>query len=126
MLDEADNDWYNERDKIMKQYTTSEQTAKLIELGFAPTGRIKEVRTVHSKVEVVHDCNFTIGELIEMLPTWAKIKGYDCFLYIEPPYYDGGWDVGYMRHNVELNQIATELTDALYAMILQLKEEGVI
>lgn len=110
----------------MKQYTTPEQTAKLIELGFVSTGRIKEVRTVHPKVEVYHDCNFTIGELIEMLPTSAKINGYDCFLYIEPQHYDGGWDVGYMRHNVELNQRATELIDALYDMVVKLKEEGVI
>lgn len=70
--------------------------------------------------------DYSIGELIEMLPTSAKVKGYDCFLYIEPNHHDGGWDVGYMRHNVELNQIATELIDALSAMILQLKEEGVI
>ena len=110
----------------MKQYTTPDQTAKLIELGFVPTARIKEVRTVHSKVEVYHDCNFTIGELIEMLPTLAKIKGYDYYLYIESKFYDGSWDVGYMRHDVGLNQIATELIDALYDMIIKLKEEGVI
>lgn len=110
----------------MKQYSTPEQTAKLIELGFRSTGRIKEVRTVHSKVAVYHDNSFTIGELIEMLPTLAKIKGYDYYLYIEPSYYDGGWDVGYMRHNVELNQIATELIDALYDVLVKLKEEGEI
>lgn len=53
----------------MKQYTTPEQTARLIELGFAPTVRIKEVRTVHTKVIVNHDCSFTIGDLIEILDT---------------------------------------------------------
>lgn len=52
----------------MKQYTNESQTAKLIELGFVPKAKIKEVRTVHSKVVIDHDYNFTIGELIEMLP----------------------------------------------------------
>jgi hypothetical protein len=110
----------------MKQYTTPEQIAKLIELVFAPTAIIKGVRVVNCRIEVDHDCYFTIGKLIEMLPTSVKIKGYDCFLYIEPMHYDGGWDVGYMRYNVELNQRATELIDAIYDMIIKLKEEGVI
>ena len=45
----------------MKQYLNSDQTAKPIELGFAPNAKIKEVRVVHSKVKIDHDCNFTIG-----------------------------------------------------------------
>ena len=110
----------------MKQYTSQEQTAKLIELGFQPKARIKEVQFVLYEIQVSHDCSYAIGELIEMLPTSAKIKGCDCFLYIEPNAHDGGWDVGYMRYNVELNQRATELIDALYDMIIKLKEEGVI
>lgn len=44
----------------MKQYLNSEQTAKLIELGFAPNAKIKEVRVVHSKVEVDHDCTLLL------------------------------------------------------------------
>ena len=104
----------------MKQYTTPEQTAKLIELGFVPKAKIKEVRTVHSEVVVDHDCNFTIGELIEMLPkqfngellgiatvTWSYAK----------------WVVRYPYAIIVYNN---ELIDALYAMILMLKEEGVI
>lgn len=106
----------------MKQYLSREQTAKLIELGFEkPKTKIPYKGDEYFIEEV-----YSIGELIEMLPTLAKIKGFDCFLNIEPQLYDGVWDVGYMRYNVELNQRATELIDALYAMILQLKEEGVI
>ena len=110
----------------MKQYTTPEQTAKLMELGFEKPCSIASVEPIYGMGGISVAKAYSIGELIEMLPTSAKIKGFDCFLYIEPQHYDGGWDVGYMRHNVELNQRATELTDALYAMILQLKEEGVI
>lgn len=115
----------------MKQYTTPEQTAKLIELGFEKPKNERWVLDVANEStpsiqNVVKRQDYSIGELIEMLPTLAKIKGYDYYLYIESNFYDGSWDVGYMRHDLGLSQIATELIDALYAMILQLKGEGVI
>lgn len=97
----------------MKMYTNSNQTAKLIKLGFAPIGRIKEVRTVHSKVEVSHDCNFTIGELIEMLG-----------VHLSSIYYIG---IVFWVVNAEgLERRSEELIDALYYMVVKLKEEGVI
>ena len=110
----------------MKQYTTPEQTAKLIEMGLDMPCSIASVEPIYGMGGISVAKAYSIGELIEMLPTSAKIKGYDCFLYIEPNHYDGGWDVGYMRYSLELNQIATELIDALYDMVIKLKEEGVI
>lgn len=110
----------------MKQYTTPEQTAKLIELGFVPTGRIKEVRTVHPKVEVYHDCNFTIGELIEMLPMDINNDGRFEDLIIHPNFHR--WVVKYSGFIIEptYQSCMKELVDALFAIVVKLKEEGVI
>lgn len=101
----------------MRQYTSESQTAKLIELGFKPITRIKEVQTIHSKVAVYHDCDFTIGELLSFLPTRIYIGS----IYID---YNGLWRVGY--ENTVLHQSEFELIDALYFMCVKLKEKGVI
>jgi hypothetical protein len=103
----------------MKQYLTPEQTAKLIEMGFAPTVKIKEVRTVHTRVEIVHDCNFAIGELIEMLPPRYNHED----LEINRDWRFERWLVYYRGDDTTA---ATELVDALYDMVVKLKEEGVI
>lgn len=96
----------------MKQYTTPEQTAKLIELGFEPETKIKGVRTVHSKVKIDHVWNFTIGELIEMLG-----------VHLSSIYYIGiEWFVN--AEGLECRR--EELVDALYYMIVCLKEGGVM
>lgn len=108
----------------MRQYTTPEQTAKLIEMGFRPKARIKEVQVVHLKINVVHDCSFTIGELIEMLPQVIEFGENVLFypLHVKPTV-GGGWAITYCNKYDERNN---ELIDALYDMIVKLKEEGVI
>lgn len=104
----------------MKMYTNSDQTAKLIELGFVPKVEIKEVRVVHSKVKIDHDCYFAIGELLSFLPLtiqWTPrvIRGN----VIEYSFETEGSELYYCNSY-------NELIDNLYDMILQLKEEGVI
>lgn len=96
----------------MKQYTSPEQTAKLIELGFAPNAVIKEVRVVHSEIQVDHDCHFAIGELIEMFG-----------FHLSSIYYIG---IVWVVNAEGLERRSEELIDALYDMIIMLKEEGVI
>lgn len=107
----------------MKQYTNEQQTAKLIELGFTPELRIKGVRTVHSKVEIDHDCNFAIGELIGILPPHISHgdRGFISYLSIAP--YVQGWKVAYTHIYIMLD---SELVDTLYHMIIKLKEECII
>lgn len=101
----------------MKQFTTPEQTAKLIELGFTePKYPRYELDIANEQspsllnVKTLKD--YTIGELIE-------IMGYDLYSI----HYKGlAWEVKSER--VETSK--SELVDALYAMIVKLKEEGVI
>ena len=108
----------------MKQYLTPEQTSKLIELGVEPKTKLP--------FEVANDelgYTYSIGELIEMLPTKIEAEVTDeydsetAYLNIEE-----GWAVSYFNGwcTVEKCTRATELIDALYDMAVKLKEEGVI
>lgn len=101
----------------MKQYTTPEQTAKLIELGVEkPKGWYANGVTNNIKLYVSIGrnpmmFNYSIGELIEMLPECeiAGMTGWYIVKYDNEHYYGRG-----------------ELIDALYLLIVELKEEGVI
>jgi hypothetical protein len=100
----------------MKQYTTPEQTAKLIELGFEkPKGEVRSERGPFSS-----DARkaYSIGELIEMLPEFSCIYDLTNMHTMKRCWYVG--------HVSTLNVSADELIDALYAMIIKLKEEEVI
>lgn len=108
----------------MKQYTTPEQTAKLIELGFEKP---------KSKVlfEVGNDelgYTYSIGELIEMLPQYLDYN--DSVAYMPIDYY-----ALTIRQNIVMYcdpymdwveiqcDNHKELIDNLYDMIVKLKEE---
>ena len=120
----------------MKQYTTPEQTAKLIELGL-PKPRYycaDKYTIIHTGFEIN---DYSMGELIEMLPTtiidkiwWGKEKGEDGIwgLRIDTGCTDYGWDISYERDNSAYlyREGRSELIDALYDMVIKLKEEGVI
>ena len=118
----------------MKLYTNKDQTAKLIELGFEKPKSISgyyqrgpyEYDAENNTKMVVYDDTqypiyaYSIGELIEMLPRrvgeWYleiacdyKFERWLCFLNPETQY-----------------GIATELVDALYNLLTNLKEAGVI
>ena len=89
----------------MRQYTTAEQTAKLIELGLPKNiNGLKEFST-----------DYSIGELIEILNRVDDEKleiCRDC----------GFWLVGTDLYCVPCR----DLIDALYDMVTLLKEKGVI
>lgn len=112
----------------MKQYTTPKQTAKLIELGFEQPKSIESV-TVYSECgqrgysDIDVRQAYSIGELIEMLPSHITHgdRGFISYLSIAP--YAQGWKVTYTHIYIMFD---SELEDALYYMILKLKEEGVI
>ena len=103
----------------MKQHTTPEQTAKLIELGFDRPNPKFELDCNGDYRARVSEANYSIGELISFLPDDGvsnKRLEFDCFHWFVD------WD-----HFDKIHQtMQVELVDALYDMCVELKEEGVI
>lgn len=116
----------------MKQYTTNEQTAKLIKLGFEkPKNRLVKQRfdrSTSSWIVVGEEGDYSIGELIEMLPEATCRSNNDDIHYYLTIYNDAMyWNIAYRDGDDELCHIvADELIDALYDMVVKFKEEGVI
>lgn len=111
----------------MKQYTTPDQTAKLIELGVEkPKMAAPALKWVDD--EPTFEPQYTIGELMEMLPEVTCRSNNDDIHYYLTIYNDAmDWNIAYRDGDDELCYIfADELIDALYDMIIKLKEEGVI
>ena len=106
----------------MKQYTTPEQTAKLIELGFEkPNVRVDTIISTlnglrQGALTIIND--FSIGELIEILPDFINIWDLTDFNANKKI-----WNVGY-AFSPTISR--PELIDALFDMVVKLKEEDVI
>ena len=123
----------------MKQYLTPEQTARLIELGFEKPKSVSDVTAIkiadnvgYADIDVQR--NYSIGELIETLPSYVEWEGnyYDLrietdrtytWIAYEPtkndkakilPVYDSGSCLIDILYNVLINLVALkdELTDA--------------
>lgn len=103
----------------MKQYTTPEQTAQLIELGFEKPASIASVEPIYGVGGISVAKAYSIGELVEMLP--AKIDGTYCNI---DRCGQRSWAISYDPMLYCCN--CAELVDALYDMIITLKEEGVL
>lgn len=102
----------------MKQYTTPEQTAKLIELGFEkPKMAAPALKWVDG--EPTFEPQYTIGELLSFLP---DVGGTDKRLEFDGFHWFVDWDSFDKIHQT----VGVELIDALYDMIVKLKGEGVI
>lgn len=114
----------------MKQYTTQEQTAKLIELGFDRPKFEIEKQLCNIKGQPLLAATivgyYSIGELIEMLPeNVAKENEMPSTLNIS--LMNGEWCVQYADFlGTDFEFCNTELVDALYDMLVKLKEKGVI
>lgn len=102
----------------MKQYLDEQQTAKLIELGFEKPKSIEVYRDGHCVPFVEQQWAYSIGELIEMLPEYSSIYDLTNMHTMKICWYVG--------HISTLNVSADELIDALYDMVVKLKEEGFI
>lgn len=108
----------------MRQYTDKSQTAKLIELGLEkPKMAAPALKWVDG--EPTFEPQYTIGELIEMLPISFENDNYDTsWLEIEA---GAVWRVSYSSFGfIDYDCERTELIDALFDMIVELKEVGVI
>ena len=109
----------------MRMFTNNEQTAKLIELGFEKPKGYHDIEWDGTEAYDYH-LDYSIGELIEMLPMYINNDGRFEDLIIHPNFHR--WVVKYLGFVIEPTyQICMkELIDALYYMIIKLKEEGVI
>lgn len=115
----------------MKQYTTPEQTAKLIELGFEKPKFEIETQLCNIKGQPLRTAtivgDYSIGELIEMLPPkiWDDYAQIYWELCIDWDIMGNVWRVVYF-HKALMRCYGKELIDALFDMVLRLKEDGVI
>lgn len=101
----------------MKQYTNESQTAKLIELGLFP----KHIKKISDGGKLLLECSgYSIGELIEMLPKEFDGELLEIAAVTLSRY---KWVV---RYPYGIIVYKNELVDALYDMVVKLKEEGVI
>ena len=105
----------------MKQYTTPDQTAKLIELGLE---KPKSMNGEYNGWQFMPIPAYSIGELIEILPeNVAKEDEIPSTLNIS--LMNGEWCVQYADFlGTDFEFCNTELIDALYDMVVKLKEEG--
>lgn len=110
----------------MKQYTTPEQTAKLIELGFDKPGSIASVEPIYGMGGISVAKAYTIGELLSFLPeNIAKENEMPSTLNIS--LLNGEWCVEYADFlGADFSFRSVELIDAIFNMIEKLKEKGVI
>lgn len=107
----------------MKMYTSSQQTAKLIELGF------EKPRASHRywrENELIINNNYSIGELLSFLPKSLKVN--DCYFTLTISAEFDNWLVEYVdiAYGSQAYVRDVELIDALFVEIVQLKAEGVI
>jgi hypothetical protein len=112
----------------MKQYTTPEQTAKLMELGFEKPGSIASVEPIYGMGGISVAKAYSIGELIAMLREQIEQiadSGIPCDLKIH--YDDITWLIEYIcARDGRIKVERIDLVNALYGMLVKLKEEGVI
>lgn len=100
----------------MKMYTNESQTAKLIELGFEKPKSIIDVWGVYETdidMEYEYEYAYSIGELIDMLGGVSEL---------EITRFGSGWGA----YDDLRAFTSIELIDALYDMIIMLKEEEII
>lgn len=109
----------------MRQFTTPEQTAKLIELGFEKPCSIASVEPIYGMGGISVAKAYTIGELIEMLLSKPHCRGsiYNVGLrqykVLFKKLING-------RFKVLFHEVGYEPIDLVFNCIIKLKEEGVI
>jgi hypothetical protein len=114
----------------MRQYTNEIQTAKLIELGL-PRPKGWNIKNISSRfvmavdVDADNEFNYSIGELIEILENAVQKDNFITDLDISCD--EIAWLVIYISEGVgRFKTQMPDLIDALYLMVVKLKEEGVI
>ena len=110
----------------MKMYTNSNQTAKLIELGFEKPSSIASVEPIYGMGGISVAKAYTIGELLSFLhENIAKEDEMPSTLNIS--LLNREWCVEYADFlGADFSFYSVELIDAIFDMITKLKEKRVI
>lgn len=110
----------------MKQYTTPDQTAKLIELGFEKPSP-KWVKDENGNYRVkANDADYDIGEFLSFLPNDFRDKNKNLHTLSIYTGELGTWEINYIGFESRIRTCEYELIDAAFEMCVKLKEEGVI
>lgn len=118
----------------MKQYTNGQQTAKLIELGFEkPINTVVKEEPIYREGSIIdwkpiaEEGSYSIGELIEFCPRVIGRIGQD-YVTIEISHDTVHWIVGYTDFDDRLTYATSnsELIDAIFDMLIKLKEKELI
>lgn len=107
----------------MKQYLNETQTAKLIELGFE---KPKSMNGEYNGLQFMPSPAYSIGELIEMLPPIIVWKRKNLASTIARTTFNSFVSYAELDGTPHIVENSAELIDALYDIIIRLKEEGVI
>lgn len=113
----------------MKQFTDAVQTARLIQLGFPAPKSVSRL-SLDLDMDTVPSFAYSIGELIEMLPSTLPCNEYKPPLTFElyktwrvfygmQEEYSWEWTIWFEEERIEL-------IDALYAMAVKLKMREII
>ena len=110
----------------MKMFTNNDQTAKLIDMGFEKPSSIASVEPIYGMGGISVAKAYTIGELLSFLPeNIAKENEMPSTLNIS--LLNGEWCVEYSDFlGADFSFRSVELIDAIFDMIVKLKEKEVI
>lgn len=103
----------------MKQYTTPDQTAKLIELGFEKPSSIASVEPIYGMGGISVAKAYTIGELIDFIPDTGSEAMRNRQIFGQGVRF-------YTGHCIYDFDEEPELIDNLFNLVVRLKEEEVI
>ena len=109
----------------MKQHTDALQTMRLKDLGFPAPKSVSKL-SLDWDMDTVPTFNYSIGELIEMLPN--EIEKKDTLIEaLVLCVNEGGWEVYYTDYIfIGSYHLRGELIDALFDMVITLKGKGII
>lgn len=109
----------------MKQHTNAIQTIRLKDLGF-PSPKSVSKLSLDWDLDTVPTFDYSIVELIEMLPNEIRKKDTLTEVLVICAN-EGSWEVYYTDYTfIGSYHLRGELIDALFDMVIELKEEGVI
>lgn len=107
----------------MKQYTDAIQTMRLKSLGFPPPKSVSKL-SLDWDMDTDPTFNYSIGELLSFIPDKIESEEDD---FVATFQMTAGWEIYYTTYSdifYYFNNV--ELVDALFDMILELKEKGEI